>query len=130
MRALDAQIREAESKVLSAETSPALKKVLPRARRIVEQHQKEKDDVILKRWRDRRNNAAAIKKYRERITKDVTDISKLIDMLDAYKEGTLNYTPVCPYELLEAQAHAMKVYLGLLKLRADVEGIDFDEACL
>lgn len=78
MHSLDARIQEAEAKVLNAETAPALKKVLPRARRIVEQQQKAKDDVILRRWRDRRNNAAAIKKYRERITKNVTDISNWI----------------------------------------------------
>lgn len=72
--------------------------------------------------------------YRERFRAEYfqTEIrlNKLIDMLDAYKEGTLGFTPACPYELLEAQAHAMKVYLGLLKLRADVEGIDFEEVCL
>ena len=77
-RELDAKIQEAENKVIAAETSPALRKVLPVARRIVEQKQKEQDDEVLKRWRDRRNNAAAIKKYRDRISKDVTDLSNWI----------------------------------------------------
>lgn len=78
MRQLDSRIQEADKKVISAETAPALRKVLPKARRIVEQKQKEHDDETLRRWRDRRNNAAAIKKYRERISKNVTDISNWI----------------------------------------------------
>lgn len=78
MRELDGKIQEAENKVIAAETAPALRKVLPVARRIVEQKQKENDDAILQRWRDRRNNAASIKKYRDRISKDVTDLSNWI----------------------------------------------------
>lgn len=78
MHRLDERIQEAENKVIAAETAPALRKVLPVARRIVEQKQKENDDAILQRWRDRRNNAASIKKYRERISKDVTDLSNWI----------------------------------------------------
>lgn len=76
MHELDAKIQEAEKKVIAAETAPALCKVLPVARRIVEQKQKDHDDEVLNRWRDRRNNAAAIKKYRERIGKDVKDLTK------------------------------------------------------
>lgn len=78
MHQLDRRIQEAENKVLTAETAPALKQVLPRARRIVEQNQKKQDDAVLQRWRDRRDNAAAIKKYRTRITKDVADMSSWI----------------------------------------------------
>lgn len=78
MRRLDERIQEAEKKVLAAETAPALRKILPVARRIVEQKQKEQDDAVLQRWRDRRNNAAAIKKYRDRISKDVTDLGNWI----------------------------------------------------
>lgn len=78
MRSLDSQIQEADNKVLAAETAPILKQVLPKARKIVEQTQKAKDDATLQRWRDRRNNAAAIKKYRDRISKDVTDLSNWI----------------------------------------------------
>ncbi|MCI5484369.1 MAG: SNF2-related protein [Clostridiales bacterium] len=78
MRELDAKIQEAESKVIAAETAPALRKILPVARRIVENKQKEQDDAVLQRWRDRRNNAASIKKYRDRISKDVADLSNWI----------------------------------------------------
>lgn len=78
MHSLDAKIQEADNKVIAAETAPALRKVLPVARRIVEQKQKEQDDAVLQRWRDRRNNAASIKKYRDRISKDVTDLGNWI----------------------------------------------------
>lgn len=78
MRELDAKIQEAENKVIAAETAPALRKILPVARRIVENKQKEQDDAVLQRWRDRRNNAAAIKKYRDRISKDVADLGNWI----------------------------------------------------
>lgn len=78
MRSLDSQIQEADNKVLVAETAPILKQVLPKARRIVEQTQKAKDDATLQRWRDRRNNAASIKKYRDRISKDVRDMTDWI----------------------------------------------------
>ena len=78
MHELDAKIQEAENKVIAAETAPAIRKILPVARRIVEQKQKEQDDAVLQRWRDRRNNAAAIKKYRDRISKDITDLSNWI----------------------------------------------------
>ena len=78
MRSLDSRIQEAENKVLAAETAPILKQVLPKARKIVEQNQKAKDDATLRRWRDRRNNAAAIKKYRDRISKDVGDMTNWI----------------------------------------------------
>ena len=78
MHQMDGKIKDAEGKVLNAETAPALRKVLPMARRIVEQQQKAKDDVILRRWRDRRNNAAAIKKYRDKITKNVRDITNWV----------------------------------------------------
>ena len=58
MRHYDELIQKANDKVISAETSPALRKVLPRARAVIEQAQKVKDDATLARWRDRRDNAA------------------------------------------------------------------------
>ena len=58
MRRYDGLIQKANEKVISAETSPALRKVLPRARAVIEQAQKAKDDATLARWRDRRDNAA------------------------------------------------------------------------
>lgn len=78
MHAMDARIQAANSKVLDVEEKTVLRDVLKEARKVVEQKQKAHDDEILKRWRDRRNNAAAIKKHRDRIIKNVRDISNWI----------------------------------------------------
>ena len=75
MHAMDARIQAANAKVLDVEEKTVLRDVLKKARKVVEQKQKAYDDEILKRWRDRRNNAAAIKKYRQRIQKDVNTIT-------------------------------------------------------
>ena len=75
MRDLDSRIETISDKILDMEERSVLKEVLKKARKIVEQKQKEHDDEILKRWRDRRNNAAAMKKYRQRIAKDVKAMS-------------------------------------------------------
>lgn len=75
MHVMDAQIQAANAKVLDVEEKTVLRDVLKKARKVVERNQKEHDDEILKRWRDRRNNADAIKKYRQRIQKDVNTIT-------------------------------------------------------
>lgn len=48
---------------------------------------------------------------------------KLFTMLSKYKEGTLNFTPKCSYELLFEQATHMGHYLHCLEVRAEIEGI-------
>ena len=78
MHILDDQIKRASAEVLSIEDKTVLKRVLHKARTIVEQQERERGDEKLKRWRDRRNNAAAIKKYRERVRKDVNDLTNWI----------------------------------------------------
>lgn len=75
MHVMDAQILAANAKVLDVEEKTVLRDVLKKARKVVERNQKEHDDEILKRWRDRRNNADAIKEYRQRIQKDVNTIT-------------------------------------------------------
>lgn len=75
MHAMDERIKEANSKVLDVEEKTVLRDVLKKARKVVEQAQKDHDQEILKRWRDRRNNAASIKKYQQRIAKDVKALS-------------------------------------------------------
>ena len=51
-------------------------------------------------------------------------IDKLVNMLEKYKAGTLNFTPSCSYELLESQLKAMNEYLKYLMIRAEIEGIE------
>lgn len=78
MRSLDKQILEAEKAVLTVEDKAVLKRVLQKARKVVEKQQRAQDKEVLDRWRQRRNEAAAIKKYRDRIRKDVDNLSKWI----------------------------------------------------
>lgn len=91
MHALDKQIAEAEKAVLTVEDKAVLKRVLQKARKVVEKQQKAQDKVVLDRWRQRRNEAAAIKKYRERIRKDVDTMSKWV--LHPNNKNVLHHIP-------------------------------------
>ena len=75
MHTLDAQIQKASADVLSVEDKVVLKRVLQKARTVVEQQERQHGQEVLKRWRDRRNNAAAIKKYRDRLRGDVDELT-------------------------------------------------------
>lgn len=78
MKVLDGQIEKARVEVLSIEDKKVLKDVLQKARKVVEKQQWTKDQETLKRYRDRRNNADAIKKYRGRLQKDVSDLTNWV----------------------------------------------------
>ena len=78
MKIMDGQIEKAKAEVLSIEDKHVLNQVLQKARKVVEKQQWIKDEEKLKRYRDRRNNADAIKKYRERLTKDVNDLTNWV----------------------------------------------------
>lgn len=51
-------------------------------------------------------------------------IGKLANMLSNYAAGTLNFSPSCPYDVLEAQLNAMQIYMYTLRKRAEIEGIE------
>ena len=53
-------------------------------------------------------------------------LSKLEKMLCEMKAGTLNFTPMCSYELLHEQAVYMEQYKRVLEERAKIENIDLD----
>ena len=78
MHILDSQIKKATAEVLTVEEKEVLKRVLSKARKVVEAQEREHGKEILNRWRDRRNNAAAIKKYRDRLRGDVDELSNWI----------------------------------------------------
>ena len=78
MHTLDDQIKKATSDVLSVEEKEVLKRVLQKARKVVVAEERQHGQEMLSRWRDRRNNAAAIKKYRDRIRGDVDELSNWI----------------------------------------------------
>ena len=78
MHTLDSQIQKASAEVLSVEEKTVLKRVLQKSRKVVENQQWTKDQETLKRWRDRRNNADAIKKYRDRLRGDVDELTNWV----------------------------------------------------
>lgn len=52
---------------------------------------------------------------------------KLMDMLEKHKAGTLPFTLTCPRELLETQLEFMAGYLGVLCVRAELEGVILED---
>ena len=78
MKVLDEQIKKATADVLTVEEKEVLKRVLSKARKVVEVQERQHGQEILNRWRDRRNNAAAIKKYRDRLRGDVDELTNWI----------------------------------------------------
>ena len=66
--------------------------------------------------------------YKERMaaeyhqTKDRYD--KLHKILIKLEAGTLNFPITCPKALLEEQAHHMGMYLRVLEIRAEIEGVE------
>ena len=78
MHVLDSQIQKASAEVLTVEEKTVLKRVLQKARTVVEQQERQHGQEILKRWRDRRDNAEAIKKYRDRLRGDVDELTNWV----------------------------------------------------
>ena len=78
MHTLDSQIQKASADVLTVEEKVVLKRVLQKARKVVEQQERQHGQEILKRWRDRRNNAEDIKKYRDRLRGDVDELTNWV----------------------------------------------------
>lgn len=78
MKVLDTQIERASQDVLKVEETEVLRRVLKKARTVVENQEREHGKELLARYRDRRANAATIKKYRERLKTDVDSLAKWI----------------------------------------------------
>lgn len=76
MTVLDSKIKSLENGVLSLENKEVLKNVLQKARRVVEQEERRRGEESLKRYRERRNESAATRKYRERVRAEVETLRK------------------------------------------------------
>lgn len=67
------------------------------------------------------------KDYKERMRDEYWEVknryNKLHKMCIKYEAGTLDFTPTCSLELLKEQKAAMGRYLGVLEVRAEIEGI-------
>jgi hypothetical protein len=66
--------------------------------------------------------------YKERFAAEYIQLrirtEKLSEMVQKYKNGTLDFTPKCSVELLEDQLRHMQAYLTDLEVRAGIEMID------
>lgn len=51
---------------------------------------------------------------------------KLHKMIVKYEAGKLDFTPSCSLELLKKQASAMRNYLYILEMRAEIENVDLE----
>lgn len=65
--------------------------------------------------------------YKERFKADyyqlVIRCDKLYTMLEKWRNGTLEFTPTCPYDTLHTQLVHMEAYRNVLEQRAILEGI-------
>lgn len=52
-----------------------------------------------------------------------TRLEKLKDLLKKWDNGTLDFTPSCPRQLLAEQAEHMQKYLDILEARAKIEEV-------
>lgn len=50
--------------------------------------------------------------------------SGLKNMLEKWKNGSLEFEPKCPFHLLQKQLLVMDEYLEVLEERAKIEGVD------
>lgn len=68
------------------------------------------------------------KDYKERFKAEYDQLAirmeGLSNMLHKMKEGTLEFTPSCSYDLLASQLVAMEKYKHILEVRADIENIE------
>ena len=66
--------------------------------------------------------------YKERFKAEYYQLKiryeKLEDMLVKYSAGTLEFEPSCSYTILTEQFNFMRAYLHVLKVRANIEGIE------
>lgn len=78
MKILDDQIKKASAELLSVEEKEVLKRVLQRARKVIEEKDREETKEILRRQSERRKESEAVRKYRQRIKLDVSALSSWI----------------------------------------------------
>ena len=76
MSVLDSKIKSLENGLLSLENKDVLKTVLQKARGVVEQEERRRGDESLKRYRERRNESTAVRKYRDRVRGEVETLRK------------------------------------------------------
>lgn len=75
---------------------------------------------------DRKNST-----YKNRMADEYRELKERIDRLNRiivqYDDGSLDFDPTTPIEVLRAQLYSMRAYLSILRYRADIEGVDIGE---
>ena len=66
--------------------------------------------------------------YKKRMVEEyqelVPRVAKLENILSKYGNGTLDFEPDCPIDLLRAQLNAMRAYMFILQMRSEIEDVD------
>lgn len=66
--------------------------------------------------------------YKERLKAEFIQLkiryNKLLEMLDDWDNGALNFTPTCPRSWYEVQMDGMEIYLDVLSDRMEKEGVE------
>ena len=69
--------------------------------------------------------------YKERFKAEYIQLKNRLEglkrILDAWDNGTLNFTPTCPRDLYDKQVSGMVTYLNVLAKRARMEGVDISD---
>lgn len=68
--------------------------------------------------------------YKERFKAEYFQLlnryTKLLDMVEKWENGTLDFVPTCPMSTYVMQLDAMEAYLSILEARAVMENVDLD----
>ena len=91
MDILDGKIERESLQLFDIEQKKVLNDVLKKARTVIEREERAKGVERVKRYRDRRDNAEAIRKYRDKIKKDVDDLTSWV--LKPNNKDILNHVP-------------------------------------
>ena len=76
MKTLDTKIKALENNLLSLENKEVLKRVLEKARNIVETQERERGSERLRQYRERRNESEAVRKNRARVKTEAETLRK------------------------------------------------------
>lgn len=66
--------------------------------------------------------------YKERFRAEYLQLrirlNRLLNMVEAWDQGKLDFTPTCPRSTYDLQIRAMSDYVAILEARAKMEGIE------
>lgn len=78
MKILDDRIRRASNELLNAEDKDILRRILERARGVIETREREQARETLRKWREGRENAYLVQTYRKALRREVSQLTRWI----------------------------------------------------